>query len=115
MTDKPTAQDILAKLRERTASRDDVSSYTPTPPSEPEPTRYRPDGSECGYWGDCPHCGYNDGYINISRTHYLICVKHKWAKAFGANLLSSWRDETEEDWQRNADLIEDFTEEGTPE
>jgi hypothetical protein len=67
------------------------------------------DPSRIGYFGGCPECG-NNGYVNIGRSHWNICEDHKVKWSIGANLFSSWHDETEEDWKRNASLIADFKE-----
>ena len=53
------------------------------------------------YFGGCPTCGKNDGYLNVARDHWMVCHEHKARWLVGSNLFSSWRDESEEDWQRN--------------
>ena len=50
-----------------------------------------------GYFGLCPHCLNNDGYINVGRSHWFLCDEHKVKWCVGANLFSSWVDETEEE------------------
>ena len=60
------------------------------------------------YFGVCPVCGNEDGYLNIGRTHFFHCREHKIAWDIGANLFSSWRDESEEVWKENAKLLEEF-------
>jgi hypothetical protein len=50
-----------------------------------------------GYFGWCPHCRNNDGYLNVGRSHWFVCDEHKTKWCIGANLFSSWRDETEEE------------------
>jgi hypothetical protein len=52
--------------------------------------------SDSDYFGVCPKCGKNDGYINIGRGHWFFCTEHKIRWCAGANLFSSWQDETEE-------------------
>lgn len=49
------------------------------------------------YFGGCPKCGKTDGYINIGRSHWFSCEKHKTKWCIGSNLFSSWKDETEEE------------------
>jgi len=44
------------------------------------------------YFGGCPHCGGNDGYANVGRSHWFFCKAHKTSWCIGANLFSSWRD-----------------------
>ena len=48
------------------------------------------------YFGGCPQCGGNDGFANVGRSHWGFCTKHKTRWCFGSNLLSSWRDETQD-------------------
>lgn len=63
---------------------------------EPEKPRH----AESDY-GGCPHCGRNDGFLNVGREHWFRCDQHKTKWYFGSNLLSGWREESEETWQRN--------------
>lgn len=53
------------------------------------------------YFGDCPHCGETTGYFNIGRDQWCYCARHQTKWDIGSNVLSSWRHETEEVWQRN--------------
>ena len=46
-------------------------------------------------FGLCPHCHKNNGYINVGRSHWLLCDEHKVKWLAGANLFSSWREQTE--------------------
>jgi hypothetical protein len=64
------------------------------------------------YFGGCPQCGRNDGYVNAGKTHVFICREHKTSWTIGSNLFSSWRYQTEEEQRRIWDEIglEDFTE-----
>lgn len=57
------------------------------------------------FFGGCPHCGGNDGYVNLRRTHVFLCEKHKTAWVRGDNLFSSWRQETPADWKRNRRML----------
>ena len=52
------------------------------------------------YFGGCPHCGRTDGWANISRSHWCFCKTHKTKWCFGINLLSSWRNQTEDEQRR---------------
>lgn len=60
------------------------------------------------YFGGCPFCGRSDGYMNIGADHYGSCETHKTKWYFGSNLFSCWRHETDEDWRRNEDILEDY-------
>lgn len=53
------------------------------------------------YFGGCPQCGQTDGCFNIEREHWFKCDTHKTCWSIGANLFSSWREETDADWSRN--------------
>jgi hypothetical protein len=55
------------------------------------------------YFGVCPHCHKNDGFINISRSHWFLCDEHKVKWCVGSNLFSSWRNETEDEQRRAYD------------
>jgi hypothetical protein len=52
------------------------------------------------YFGACPHCGRNDGYANVGRSHWFFCKVHKTKWLVGANLFSSWHEQTEEEQRR---------------
>ncbi len=56
---------------------------------------------EIPYFGGCPVCHSNDGYLNIGMDHWIVCDEHKMCWYVGSNLFSSWREETESDWERN--------------
>jgi len=60
---------------------------------------------EPNYFGDCPQCGRNDGYLNIGQVHVYVCHRHRTRWEVGMNLFDSWRHETEADWRRNAARI----------
>jgi len=53
-----------------------------------------------GYWGLCPVCHKTDGYVNVGREHWFICIEHKNKWPIGENLFSSWKYETQEDQRR---------------
>lgn len=57
------------------------------------------------YWGFCPECGTNDGYLNVGRNHWFKCDKCKTKWCVGSNLFSSWQDQTEEEFEHNAELL----------
>ena len=62
------------------------------------------------YFGGCPHCGQNDGFMNIGREHWFVCNKHKAKWHIGSNLFSGWEDEDEAVWTRNEYRLENFME-----
>jgi len=49
-----------------------------------------------GYFGVCPQCGDAQGYINIGRSHWLFCMKHKVKWCIGFDIFPSWKSETAE-------------------
>ena len=67
---------------------------------EKDKTRYQ----ESRY-GNCPVCGYTDGYMNISCNHWFVCHKHKTKWFVGSNLFADWQSEREVDWLGNAVLL----------
>ena len=62
------------------------------------------------YFGGCPECGRVSAHLNFGRNHYGTCDEHKVYWWFGSNLFSSWRYETEADWQRNGVLLKSYCE-----
>ncbi|MEQ8692939.1 MAG: hypothetical protein RIC89_19155 [Pseudomonadales bacterium] len=62
------------------------------------------------YFGGCPECGNNDGYMNVSSNHICVCDTHKTAWRVGSNLFSDWKDESEEVWAHNAKMLESYRE-----
>ena len=57
------------------------------------------------YFGGCPECGDQDGYTNVGRSHWIFCIAHRTKWCIGANLFSSWRDETEAEQRLAYDAI----------
>ncbi len=60
------------------------------------------DESNDSPFGSCPECGRSDGYRNVGREHWGLCVAHGTKWLFGSNLFSGWRDEGPDVWERNA-------------
>jgi hypothetical protein len=62
------------------------------------------------YFGGCPNCGRLEKWRNVGRAHWASCDSHGVKWCVGANLFSSWREETAATWDANnatlADLIE---------
>ena len=50
-----------------------------------------------GYFGVCPICRKNDGYINVGRGHWFLCDEHKIKWLAGSNLFDSSKEQTEEE------------------
>lgn len=66
------------------------------------------DNSEIDYFGGCPICKRNDGYMNYHRAHWFFCKTHKTTWCMGSNLFSSWRFESEADWKENARVLKTY-------
>ena len=62
------------------------------------------------YFGGCPRCRQNDGYLNIGRDHWFRCDRHRVKWLEGSNLFSSWRDENAAIWVGNAALLAEYVE-----
>lgn len=58
------------------------------------------------YFGSCGRCGY----LNVGRNHWGVCTKNKTFWAIGSNLFSSWKEQTEEEWERNIKELSEYTE-----
>jgi hypothetical protein len=52
------------------------------------------------YFGGCPICGKEDGFLNVGRNHWFYCAEHKTKWIVGFNLFSSWRNQTEDEQRR---------------
>ena len=46
-------------------------------------------------------CGNEVYYLNIGRDHFWVCDHCRKCMYFGSNLMSSWRGQTEEEWELN--------------
>ena len=66
-----------------------------------------PQGTDV-YWGVCPHCKRNDGYLNLGRGHWFLCHRHRVRWCAGDNLFSTWRHETLADWRDNFARIGEY-------
>ena len=62
------------------------------------------------YFGNCSVCGGNDECLNIGSNHNFVCHKHKKSWSPGCNLFSSWHNENEEIWKKNAKKIYKYDE-----
>ncbi len=61
-------------------------------------------------FGVCPVCRKEGHYINVYKSHWFLCDEHRKRWCPGYNLFSSWMNETEEDWKRNARRLEAYEE-----
>ncbi len=58
---------------------------------------------------NCPYCGEKGKWLNVGSTHWGICTDCEVHWPIGTNLIPSWQDETEEDWNRNAKLLASYS------
>jgi hypothetical protein len=58
---------------------------------------------------NCPNCGEKGKWLNVGSTHWGICTDCEVHWPIGTNLVPSWQDETEDDWNRNAKLLASYT------
>src|SRR5262249_10296163 len=61
------------------------------------------------YWGVCPFCLRHDGYLNLGRSHWFVCHADRVRWSVGENLFSTWRQETNDDWNENWERIGTYT------
>ena len=73
---------------------------------EPELAKYL--AGEPDHFGDCPTCWHNDGFCDVGRDHWFFCRIHRFCWNVGSNLFSAWRDETEEIWQKNREMLQGY-------
>jgi len=63
-------------------------------------------------FGLCPECvaagiyGAKQTWRNVGRENYVCCDEHNVFWCLGSNIISSWRDESEELWQQNSAELE---------
>ena len=67
-------------------------------------------GADATFFGSCPQCRGSDGFLNLGRSHWGLCDAHQVKWPIGSNLFSSWQDETEADWARNASKLDGYVE-----
>jgi hypothetical protein len=65
-------------------------------------------GQDEQYFGSCPFCLDNDGYLNIQRAHYFYCRIHRVVWLAGENLFSSWREQSKFEFDENRAYLKDF-------
>jgi hypothetical protein len=97
----------VARLLEviKKIAREDEARATETTEKEPATVTIN------AYWGLCPKC-WAEGvvkdveWVNIYKAHFCYCGKHKVYWRIGENLLSSWRYEAQELWDKNRAMLE---------
>jgi hypothetical protein len=62
------------------------------------------------FFGGCPVCGRNDGFINIYQFHWFFCDQHKVKWLRGSNLFGCWQFQTPEDWQHGQNYLATYVE-----
>ena len=73
-------------------------------------TPRQPETDNAHFWG-CPMCPRSqppDDVYNAGRTHIGVCHQHRIGWRLGANLFSSWKDETEQQQRERYREIEDY-------
>lgn len=53
------------------------------------------------YFGVCPRCGQQDGYLNHGQHHWMVCHRCRVRWYIGSNLFDSWKVMTEEERDRD--------------
>jgi hypothetical protein len=57
------------------------------------------------YFGGCPKCGGNDGYLNVRSAHFCVCDRHGLWWHIGEDLFGDWKEENEAIWEQNLDKL----------
>ena len=52
--------------------------------------------------------GHEVRVFNIRRAHFAACDRCRTYVWLGANMMSCWREENEDIWQRNSDSVEGY-------
>lgn len=90
-------------------ARTEVEAFVEREGTEPTKTQIENEASfNDRYFGTCPECDSNDGYVNIHKNHWFYCKKHKTTWNMDSNLFSDWRNENEEIWERNAEMLSEY-------
>ena len=62
-------------------------------------------------FGQCSDCGRPpDGFMNVRRLHWMVCLDCRTRWCIGENLFSGWRIEDEEVWRRNKEFFGEYQE-----
>ena len=65
---------------------------------------------EIDYFGGCPLCGKNVGYLNLGPSHWFVCHEHRTKWWGGSNLFSTWKAEGEADRNENWQTLRQYQE-----
>jgi hypothetical protein len=57
----------------------------------------------------CPSCWEQGKWLNVGSSHWGVCSDCEVHWPIGTNLIPSWQDESEEDWNRNAKLLASYS------
>ena len=88
-----------------------LGNWSHTTPHTPRSHILSEDGLvDAGDFGVCPECRRNDGYINVHKAHWYMCHAHQTKWCAGWNLFSTWKRETESDWEENNRLLRGYRE-----
>ena len=67
------------------------------------------------HFGHCLNEDHENLYCNVKfagdvfgKNHIMYCKECKICWSIGRNLFGSWKHETDEDWDRNYEMIKDF-------
>ncbi|WP_026987650.1 hypothetical protein [Fodinicurvata fenggangensis] len=61
------------------------------------------------HFGVCPKCHSHNGYLNVSKTHWFVCDRHKVKWCVGVGLFSTWEFETQADWTAADAKLREYT------
>lgn len=66
---------------------------------------------DMGEWFGDVKClrGHTTRLFNVGRGHYVACDACKTYVSVGSNLMSGWRQENRETWQRNSKSVEGYS------
>jgi hypothetical protein len=57
----------------------------------------------------CQGCGEKGKLLNVGPVHWCVCTDCELKWPIGSNLIPSWQDETEVEWQRNSKLLASYS------
>lgn len=60
------------------------------------------------HFGVCPRCKKRGELLNVERSHFFACHKHRCYWYVGFNLFLSWKKETWASWEKNDKLLRTY-------